>query len=109
MWLSDAVSPGDGLIINSRIPMWRDDIYIRIGLQVESFRSGVDLCEQNIRTNVIDVLHTNVSRNASIDRCDREAATAKKCGQEVNFAVIVTEDKFASVISTFAYFSNNSK
>ena len=75
--LSDAVSPGDGLIINSGIPMWRDDIYIRIGLQVESFRSGVDLCEQNIRTNVIDVLHTNGSVDASIDRANGESPTAK--------------------------------
>ena len=54
--------------------MWRDNIEIRVVLEVQTLGTGDNLSKQDIRHFMVDVLHACRSRNASINRANREAA-----------------------------------
>ena len=107
--LTDAMGPGDGLIINGRIPMRRDDIEIGIGLHIEAFRTGIDLNKQDIRTKRIhDVLRTNCTWNAAVNRTDSETALSQPITQRVDLSKIVTEGNLPAHVATLDHAINNS-
>ena len=107
--LTDAMSPGDGLIINGRIPMWRDDIQIGIGLHIETFRTGIDLNKQDIRTKRIhDVLRTNSTWDATVNVTNGESALQQAITQRVDLSKIVTEDNLPAHLATFDHAVNDS-
>ena len=107
--LTDAMGPGDGLIINGRIPMRRDDIQIGIGLHIETFRTGIDLNKQDIRTKRIhDVLRTNCTWNATVNSTDSETALSQPITQRVDLSKIVTEGNLPAPVATLDHAINNS-
>lgn len=107
--LTDAMGPGDGLIINGRIPMWRDDIQIGIGLHIETFRTGIDLNKQDIRTKRIhDVLRTNGTWDATVNSTDSETAFSQPITQRVDLSKIMTEDNLPAHLATFDHAVNDS-
>ena len=107
--LTDAMSPGDGLIINGRIPMWRDDIQIRIGLHIEAFGTGIDLNKQDIRTmRIHDVLGTNGTWDSTINVTNGESALQQAITQRVDLSEIVTEGNLPAHVATLDHAVNNS-
>ena len=107
--LTDAMSPGDGLIINGRIPMWRDDIQIREGLHIEAFRTGIDLNKQYIRTNRIhDVLGAYRPRYTAINSAYSETEFGQSMTQRVDLSKIVTEGYFPAHMPAFNHVVNDS-
>jgi len=80
--------------------MGRDNIEIRISLEVKTFRAGYDLCEQYIRANDVDVMHACSIRDPTIDGLNREASGAKHLLQGVDLTMIGAEDEFLTELTS---------
>jgi hypothetical protein len=91
--LTDTMTTGDGLIFDSGIPMWANEIDFIKMLKIKTFTAGLNLKDKYIGGVSKNMLSFRL-RNATIEDLNGEIMFSESVINEVDFTTIVTEYNF---------------
>ena len=91
--LSESMTTGDGLIFDSGIPMWANEIDFIKMLKIKTFTAGLNLKDKYIGGVSKNMLSFRL-RNATIEDLNGEIMFSESVINEVDFTTIVTEYNF---------------